>query len=311
MAPSPISVVIPLFDKGRTVGRALRSVLAQPAPDLDVVVVDDGSTDDGPTAVEALGDPRVRLVRQRNQGVSAARNRGVAEARHELVAFLDADDEWLHGFLGAISALAERHPECGLYATRYLVAAAGRQRPAVLRGMPDRFAGVLDDYFRLAARSEPPICSSAVCVRKAALVALGLFPTGVAAGEDLLTWARLAGHHPVAYSASCEAVVHAEERPGPGFKPPRTAVDDDRVGAALEELARTAPRATPALRSYRAMWYRIRAATYTAWGERSAARTYALRGLRCHLEPKLLAYLAASFLPRALAASLMTALRAR
>ena len=94
-----VSVIIPLYNKAAHVGRALRSVSAQTFGDFEVIVVDDGSTDGGAGAVGLHADPRVRLVSQSNAGPGAARNRGAAEAGGEVLAFLDADDEWLPGFL--------------------------------------------------------------------------------------------------------------------------------------------------------------------------------------------------------------------
>jgi len=94
-----LSVIIPLYNKASLVGRALDSVASQTFADFEVIVVDDGSTDDGARTVESFSDSRVRLVRQRNTGPGAARNRGLAEARGDLVAFLDADDEWLPDYL--------------------------------------------------------------------------------------------------------------------------------------------------------------------------------------------------------------------
>ena len=91
-----VSVVIPIYNREKTIGRAIEGCLAQGLDDLEIVLVDDCSTDDLEVALQPFaGDERVRLVRQPvNQGVSAARNRGVQEARGELIAFLDSDDAW-------------------------------------------------------------------------------------------------------------------------------------------------------------------------------------------------------------------------
>ena len=117
------SVVIPLYNKEREVARAVRSALAQTLPPREVIVVDDGSTDGGAAVVEALaaheGRGLVRLVRQRNGGVCAARNRGIAEARGSHVALLDADDAWREGFLAEIASLTDEWPDCGLYCTAF------------------------------------------------------------------------------------------------------------------------------------------------------------------------------------------------
>mgnify|MGYP002777034219 FL=1 len=88
-----VSVVVPVYNRAHLVARTVGSVCAQSYRNLDIVVVDDASSDDIEGAVAALGDPRVRLVRRpRNGGVAAARNTGIAEARADLIAFHDSDD---------------------------------------------------------------------------------------------------------------------------------------------------------------------------------------------------------------------------
>lgn len=114
-----ISVVIPLYNKAAYVQRAIESVLAQGEAVLEVVVVDDGSTDDSVAKVEALHHPKIRLVLKPNGGVSSARNRGIEEVRGEFVAFLDADDVYLPGFIDEILNLIDRFPDSGVYATSY------------------------------------------------------------------------------------------------------------------------------------------------------------------------------------------------
>src|SRR5687767_12772807 len=94
-----VSVIVPLYNKGPYVRRMLDSISAQTFSDFELIVVDDGSTDDGPVQVDRHPDRRIRMVRQANAGPGAARNRGISEASGELIAFLDADDEWLREYL--------------------------------------------------------------------------------------------------------------------------------------------------------------------------------------------------------------------
>lgn len=115
-----VSVVIPLYNKASYVQRALESVLAQSVSDLEIIVVDDGSSDDGLAVVERFRDARLRVIRQTNAGPGAARNRGLAEARSDYVAFLDADDQWMPDFLEDGVSTLDRHPaaaavSCGWY----------------------------------------------------------------------------------------------------------------------------------------------------------------------------------------------------
>lgn len=94
-----VSVVIPLYNKGRYIERALSSVLAQTHQPLEIIVVDDGSTDNGHEKVLNFNNPKIILIRQENKGPGAARNAGLAVATGKYVSFLDADDEWLPFFL--------------------------------------------------------------------------------------------------------------------------------------------------------------------------------------------------------------------
>jgi glycosyltransferase involved in cell wall biosynthesis len=99
------SVVIPVYNRARTVCNAIDSVLTQSFQDFEIVVVDDGSTDDPGVRVRAIGDSRIRLIAQVNRGASAARNHGVDKARGRYVAFLDSDDTFLPHHLGAMAEL--------------------------------------------------------------------------------------------------------------------------------------------------------------------------------------------------------------
>jgi glycosyltransferase involved in cell wall biosynthesis len=105
MTPPLFSVVMPAYNSEQTIKAAIRSVLAQEHGDLELIVVDDGSTDATAEVVKSVSDPRMRYKWCENGGVSAARNLGVDEARGDLVAFLDSDDEALPGWLSAFAAM--------------------------------------------------------------------------------------------------------------------------------------------------------------------------------------------------------------
>ncbi len=223
-----ISVVIPLYNKEDQVTQTLRSVLRQSFAEFEIIVVNDGSTDASVAAVASVKDARIRLVHQENAGVSAARNRGIAEAKYDLIAFLDADDEWHEDYLKAQYELMQRYPQCSVFACGYeFVRADGTHASAIIRKLPfDGEHGILSNYFEVASCSHPPICSISIMVRKAAIEAIGGFPIGIRSGEDLLTWARLVCRYEVAYSRRIRAWYH--------FVPAER--NDEKDGAVLNSL---------------------------------------------------------------------------
>lgn len=196
------SVVVPLFNKVRYIERTLASVVAQSWEDWEVVVVDDGSTDGSAECVAALADPRIRLIRQANAGVAAARNRGIAEAQGEWVAFLDADD-WHHPrYLAALDCLIEAYPAASVVATRYR--SVVDRDDLELQPWPidpaDETVEVIRD---LPARwlQGTTLFTSSVAVRTTLLRSLSsCFPVGESLGEDLDLWFRLAERSPVILS---------------------------------------------------------------------------------------------------------------
>lgn len=165
------SVVVPLYNKAPYIRLCLASVLEQTQQDFEVVVVDDGSTDGGGAIVESIADTRVRLVRQENSGVSAARNRGILEARGDWVSFLDADD-WLHPeFLARMEAVADAHR-----GTRF-VACSFKTHPDRNNWRPDPWplpvaqqAEIIRDLPR--HWMETPICMDTAAIRRDLLLEL-------------------------------------------------------------------------------------------------------------------------------------------
>lgn len=195
------SVVIPLYNGERTILRALASVTAQTHPPAELIVVDDGSTDAGPSPV-AAHLPEAKLCSQRNSGPGSARNTGVAASTEDWIAFLDADDVWAPHHLAELASIVDRHPHAALISTAHIEVASGRP-PAAWPKARSRDARTIN-YFRAAARDIGVVCSSTAGARSSALRATGGF-TDDFAGQDLAAWARIALHHPVAVSSTVTA----------------------------------------------------------------------------------------------------------
>lgn len=309
LAACAISVVVPAFNAERTIARTLGSILTQTSQPTEIIVVDDGSVDNTASVVHNLNAPAIRLVRQENAGVSAARNRGWMEARSEVVAFCDADDVWAPTFLEAIRRLVWAYPHAVAYATSYrIVPPDAPAYDARLIGVPFQGEyGVISDYFALAARSDPPVNSSSIAVRRSVLQAIGGFRAGIASGEDLLTWARLAALGPFAYCRSPLSIIHCPGR----LDFSRASDPRDSVGLALEELLSSVPAAVRhSLREYSGRWHEMRTIIAIAHRDSTQARFHA-RKMLSNAGPRLRALLlfVLSCLPARLAFPLFTCAR--
>lgn len=195
------SIVIPLYNKGQHIERAIRSVLAQTIQDFEIIIVNDGSTDDGPQLIQSIHDPRIRLIHQENQGVSVARNRGIREAKSDFILFLDADDAHKPDFLETISKLKQNFPDAGIYCTAYeYVEPSGRTWiPRFLGVPPAPWEGIIPDYY-YSSLGEPIVWTSAVGVPKEIFSVVGFFTVGEKLGQDIDLWLRIALKYPIAFS---------------------------------------------------------------------------------------------------------------
>ena len=217
MSTPTFSVIIPLYNKEAEVAATLRSALEQSLRPLEVIVVDDGSTDGSADIVAAFRSPLVRLIRQPNAGVSAARNRAIAEARGEYVALLDADDRWRTGFLAEIAAMIERWPGCGLYATAFDIVSGEGLVPG---RTPDE-RGPVDDFFTRSMSCYVAIPSASV-IPRALFAEVGLFPVGMKLGEDQYLWTRIARCRTVCFSPE-RLVLYSRSMSSTTLRPPRPA----------------------------------------------------------------------------------------
>lgn len=187
------SVVIPLHNKQEFIGATLRSACHQAGgSDVEVIVIDDGSTDESAARVSEFGDRRIRLIQQPNAGVAAARNRGIQEASGEWVVFLDADDILHPQALDAYREMAERFPQAQLLGGKDVRVDSAWLSNCELPPLPQPLPVALvtnfpDDFVRRGM----PFSSSSVAIRRQFLVSHGLaFPEGESMGEDLDLWLR-------------------------------------------------------------------------------------------------------------------------
>jgi len=202
-----VSVVLPAYNSEDTVGGAVESVLGQEDVHLELIVVDDGSTDRTLAVVSSIRDPRLLVLTGANMGAAAARNRGIARARGDIVAFLDADDAWLPGTLRAQIAAFRRTPAAAVaYCWVDHVDANGRYL------CPDRRVVVEGDVYPHMLAHNFIDCVSAVAIRKSTLDEIGGFDESLAVIEDWDLYVRLAARHH--FACVPQALVRFRRSPG-------------------------------------------------------------------------------------------------
>lgn len=201
----------------------MNSVLKQTFQDFEIVVINDGSTDKSADIVKGFTDSRIRLINQKNEGVSAARNRGVEEAESELISFLDADDEWMPNYLETIISLRKKYPQASLYATSLKTEFTDNvllDRGKKLRKIvPDE--GLIFNYFKANLKNISQMdifYTSSVSVPKKIFSELGGFQTGFWWGEDVDMWGRISLKYPIAYSSQACAVYYQNVVNGAAYR---------------------------------------------------------------------------------------------
>jgi GT2 family glycosyltransferase len=189
-------VIVPLYNKVATVARALTSIVNQTFSDIEIIVVDDGSTDASAQIAAGFADARLRVIRQENRGPGAARNRGIAESSSDLIAFLDADDEWLPEFLEhSVAALERAGPDVAAVVCGYVEGAQGTSTEQYWRAR-----GLCAGPLRLTATTPATYVVTvlaymnpwATVVRRNVLLRYGgFYEHGCRYGEDNYLWLKL------------------------------------------------------------------------------------------------------------------------
>ncbi len=191
------SVIIPLYNKAPYVAKAIESVLGQTYRDFEVIVIDDGSTDQSLEVAKTFENKSITIISQPNSGVSTARNNGVKIAKHPYICFLDADDWWHPTFLEEMKRLITDFPDAGIYGSGYYIVKHGQERIAPI-GVPQGFERGIIDYCEVYAKTLcMPLTSISVVIPKHIFDEEEGFKSQLKFGEDFDLWIRIALKHKV------------------------------------------------------------------------------------------------------------------
>lgn len=186
------SIVIPAYNCAAYLAKTLKSVLDQNFSDFEVIVIDDGSTDNTIDVVLSIKDERVKLISQANSGVSAARNAGIEASRGAYVALLDGDDIWMKDHLSLAYTFFSTNPAVLWYASNYK-RVSEHDHMLCKSGMGIRNISIVN-YLKQGVKT---LSSSSVIFKKSMLSNSELFPTGVTFYEDVIAWDKLALISPI------------------------------------------------------------------------------------------------------------------
>jgi glycosyltransferase involved in cell wall biosynthesis len=181
-----ISVVVPLYNKEASIDRTIQSVLNQTFSNYEIIVVNDGSTDDSLAVLKKINDARIRIIDKPNGGVSHARNTGIRAAKGLYVAFLDADDIWLPEYLREIKIVIDEFKDCNIFGTDYTISTL----PVATQDRDSVSHEIISTYFELTMYM-PFLHISAVVVKKECFKNEMFFNEKLTHGEDLDLWSRL------------------------------------------------------------------------------------------------------------------------
>lgn len=189
-----VSVIIPLYNKEKEIAKAINSVLQQRFSNFELIIVNDGSTDNSLNIVNSFKDPRIKIFSKPNGGVSSARNYGIKKASYDLIAFLDGDDWWSSDFLSVLFDLTNKYPDAGLWAGQYVQVDKKNEFITL-----DRFPKIDEGHFNLYEHLYA-VHSSSVLIKKKVFEECGHFDETLTHGEDTDMWIRIAMKFKICYT---------------------------------------------------------------------------------------------------------------
>ncbi len=207
------SIAISVYNKASFVEQTLRSILNQSFSDFEIIIVDDGSTDNSLEVINTIKDNRISVYSIKNQGVAAARNYVLQKAKSNYIALCDGDDIWLENHLSELKQLIESFPKCGVYATSYEKHFFNRYvTQPKFSHVDSPFFGIVSDYFKTSL-ADNILWTSAVVIPRKTIVSGFVFDETLRCGEDIDLWIRIANTFKVAFSSKVTAhkMIFAED----------------------------------------------------------------------------------------------------
>ena len=196
-----ISVIIPTHNRAHAIGRAIESVLKQSLPPAEVIIVDDGSTDETAELIQN-NFPACHYLHQQNQGVSSARNSGISTATGEWLAFLDSDDEWMPDKLATQTSALKSKPDVKLCHTEEIWIRNGK-RVNQMKKHAKTGGWIFQHCLPLCA-----ISPSSVIIHRSLFEEVGLFDETLPACEDYDLWLRICAFHPTLFIETPQIIKH-------------------------------------------------------------------------------------------------------
>lgn len=192
-----ISVIISVFNKQQYIYNTIQSVLNQTFSDFEIIIINDGSTDQSETIIKTFTDARIHYIKQPNKGAAAARNTGIAKANTNFVALLDGDDTWHNTYLESIINAKNNFPEAQVFAS-----AVAHKYDTELVPVPYNFKidGKISikNYFK-NSKKHSLLTSSSIAFITDILLTTGNFDTSIKSGEDTDMWIRIGLHFPIVF----------------------------------------------------------------------------------------------------------------
>lgn len=193
------SVIIPAYNAALYIKNSINSVLNQTFSDFEILIVDDGSTDDTKKIVKTIEDERVHYIYQRNGGVSSARNTGIRAAKGEYICFLDADDLWKPNHLEVVLNLIIKYPEASVFLTGHEILLYDGS--SIMKGYPGTESDrQIDNMFEHIFKYGYFINTNSIACKRDSFNVVGSFEIGVTNGEDDDMWYRLFAYYSTAVS---------------------------------------------------------------------------------------------------------------